>query len=90
MAFFVKNPIKIEARQFSLDIARDIGAWESIASWCGGLIRGYRLEPERREIKIPTLEGDMRATVGDWIIKGVNGEFYPCKPDVFEKTYSRV
>jgi hypothetical protein len=39
---------------------------------------------------IPTLEGEMRADVGDWIIKGVKGEFYPCKPDIFEATYERV
>lgn len=38
-------------------------------------------------IVIRTLEGDMRADVGDWIIKGVRGEFYPCKPDVFAATY---
>ncbi|WP_164670958.1 hypothetical protein [Virgibacillus doumboii] len=37
------------------------------------------------EVVIPTLEGEMRARVGDYIIKGVNGEFYPCKPDIFEK-----
>ena len=36
---------------------------------------------------IPTLEGNMVANTGDFIIKGVNGEFYPCKPDIFEKTY---
>lgn len=36
---------------------------------------------------IPTLEGKMRASAGDWIIQGVNGEFYPCKPDVFDATY---
>ena len=35
---------------------------------------------------ISTLEGDMNAVIGDWIIKGVNGEFYPCKPDIFDKT----
>jgi hypothetical protein len=39
---------------------------------------------------IKTLEGVMRADVGDWIIRGVNGEFYPCKPDIFEKTYEAV
>jgi len=39
---------------------------------------------------INTLEGDMQATVGDFIIKGVNGEFYPCKPDIFVKTYEKV
>jgi len=39
------------------------------------------------DMDIPTLEGTMKATVGDWIIKGVKGEFYPCKPDIFEQTY---
>lgn len=39
---------------------------------------------------IDTLEGAMVANVGDWIIKGVNGELYPCKPDIFEKTYEPV
>jgi hypothetical protein len=34
-----------------------------------------------------TLEGDMRVSVGDWVIRGVQGEFYPCKPDIFEATY---
>ncbi len=38
---------------------------------------------------IETLEGTMRADQGDYIIKGVNGEFYPCKPDIFEKTYEK-
>lgn len=42
------------------------------------------------EITISTLEGVMTASKGDWIIKGVNGEFYPCKPDIFEKTYELV
>lgn len=40
-----------------------------------------------QKITIHTLEGDMKASKGDYIIKGVNGEFYPCKPDVFGKTY---
>lgn len=37
--------------------------------------------------QIQTLEGEYKCSIGDWIIKGVNGEFYPCKPDIFEKTY---
>lgn len=41
-------------------------------------------------VYIDTLEGTMKASHGDYIIKGVNGEFYPCKPDVFEKTYEAV
>lgn len=43
-----------------------------------------------KEIVIKTLEGNMIANIGDYIIRGVNGEFYPCKPDIFEKTYERV
>ncbi|BDZ76932.1 PGDYG domain-containing protein [Claveliimonas bilis] len=42
------------------------------------------------EIIISTLEGDMKASPGDWIITGVDGEQYPCKPDIFERTYQRV
>ena len=41
----------------------------------------------RKSLEIATLEGDMKASMGDFIVKGVNGEFYPCKPDIFEKTY---
>jgi hypothetical protein len=41
-------------------------------------------------LTIPTLEGDHRASVGDWIIQGVKGEFYPCKPDIFSATYDAV
>lgn len=45
---------------------------------------------QRDGLKIKTLEGDMIASVGDYIIKGVNGEFYPCKPDIFEKSYDII
>jgi hypothetical protein len=44
----------------------------------------------KNNLMIHTLEGIMKANVGDYIIKGVNGEFYPCKPDIFEKTYEKV
>lgn len=40
-------------------------------------------------MRIKTLEGNMECTKGDYVIKGVNGEFYPCKPDIFEKTYEK-
>lgn len=45
---------------------------------------------EDRYIIIPTLEGDHKTNVGDWIIKGVKGEFYPCKPDIFTISYELV
>ncbi len=44
----------------------------------------------KQPIIIETLEGNMQANIGDWIIKGVKGEFYPCKPDIFEQTYEPV
>ena len=43
-----------------------------------------------KEIEIETLEGTMKANKGDWIIRGVKGELYPCKPDVFDMTYEKV
>lgn len=45
---------------------------------------------KKKGLIIKTLEGQHIATIGDWIIKGVNGEFYPCKPDIFKKTYDLV
>ena len=51
------------------------------------IIEAYQTD---KEIDIATLEGTMHANVGDWIITGVNGEQYPCKPDIFEKTYELI
>ena len=51
------------------------------------VIEAYRTD---KEMVIHTLEGDMTAQAGDWIITGVNGEKYPCKPDIFEKSYEPV
>lgn len=51
------------------------------------IIEAYQTDVE---VTIDTLEGKMKASPGDWIITGINGEQYPCKPDVFEKTYELV
>lgn len=51
------------------------------------IVEAYQTD---KEFVISTLEGDMKASVGDYIITGVNGEQYPCKPDIFEKTYEPV
>ncbi|OMF48712.1 hypothetical protein [Paenibacillus peoriae] len=51
------------------------------------IVEAYQTD---KELKINTLEGIMIASPGDWIITGVSGEQYPCKPDIFEKTYSPV
>lgn len=84
MPKFRKKPVVIEARRFSGDV-------NSLAQWCGGQPRLEKnLFGTRLVIDIPTLEGTMQAEVGDWIIKGVKGEFYPCKPGIFAETYEPV
>lgn len=50
----------------------------------------FSVHKDKIDVYINTLEGDMKASIGDWIITGVNGEIYPCKPDIFEKTYEEV
>ena len=52
--------------------------------------QGIGFTPPLGELYIPTLEGTHTAKPGDWIIRGVKGEFYPCKPDIFAATYDKV
>lgn len=52
--------------------------------------KGIYIDPATGDLLIRTLEGDMRASYGDWIIQGVDGEFYPCKPDIFHRTYEET
>lgn len=78
---FRKKPVEIEARLF--DPAADYDEACSVLSWCGG-------KADHAGMLIDTLEGWMLASPGDWIIRGVAGEFYPCKPDIFEQTYEAV
>lgn len=82
MAKFRKKPVVIEARQLTM------GNDSEIMAWCGST-RHWSRPPMRAitGIYIPTLEGQIEASYGDWIIKGVQGEFYPCKPNIFEATY---
>lgn len=87
MPMFRKKPVTIEARRF---IAVTVMEQTELADWCGGLLRGVRLAADTRVIEIPTLEGTMEAQWGDWIIKGVKGEFYPCKDTIFQLTYEAV
>lgn len=62
---------------------------EEVVSFLGGPESGHsQLKIDfTMDIVIYTLEGDMKASIGDWIIKGIKGEFYPCKPDIFEASY---
>jgi hypothetical protein len=81
---FRKKPVEIEAVQFADDPDTLIKINDVL-----GLdpVRVSYEDPDNPVLKIPTLEGTMTARVGDYIIKGVHGEFYPCKPGIFEETY---
>lgn len=83
---FINKPVVIEAVQLTrvniYEVATQIIPSPEISSaWSPS---------GNPQIFLKTLEGIMIANVGDWIIKGINGEFYPCKPDIFEKTYELV
>lgn len=86
MPKFRKKPVVIEAVQFT----RDALPLEAVPKWfSGALIDGSMWFQGGAEpyLTVRTLEGEMRANLGDWIIRGVSGELYPCKPDIFAKTY---
>ena len=75
-----KKPVVVEAMQ--LTDSNEIKVTEFMGLYEGKLTADG--------IEIETLEGTMKASIGDYIIKGVQGEFYPCKPDIFEQTYEKV
>lgn len=85
-----KKPVVIEAIQYTGDNELEIKKFVGDDLIIEPQITNQGFIPKWVEIKIKTLEGDMTANIGDYIIKGVNGEFYPCKPNVFEKTYELV
>lgn len=86
-AKYRKKPVVIEAVQWLPDKSP-----HSFPEWWQHhmLMHPDRFNEESGAFTIRTLEGDMIANVGDWIIKGVKGEFYPCKPDIFKATYEPV
>lgn len=85
-----KKPVVIEAMLWdgTATGAGPVINW--ILDWDGTATWRDRFEPNGNCIRIATLEGVMTASPGDYIIRGVQGEFYPCKPDIFEATYDEV
>lgn len=71
-----KKPVEVQALLYTGDNGQEVG-----------LFVGEADRNEANQFLIHTLEGTMAADLGDWIIRGVKGEFYPCKPDIFEATY---
>ena len=80
-----KKPVIVEAMEFT-DESKNRVVW-----WMGTENADTKIDENLKPvIVINTLEGKMMATVGDYIIKGIKGEFYPCKPDIFLATYEEV
>lgn len=80
-----KKPIVIEAVQY-------VKGDESFFDWIKAekVSYFYRCEQGGNKLMVKTLEGDMHVSPDDFLIKGIKGEFYPCKPDIFEATYEKV
>lgn len=88
MRKFRKRPVTIEAA-----LVEHVGDAAEITAWCGGAEVSWEARQfmdGEKAIAITTLEGTMYADFGDWVIKGVAGEFYPCKPEIFASTYEAV
>lgn len=89
MSKFRKKPIVIEAVQLRWDTWSEMCDFVGVGKLSNGKPEGCQ-DGEYIGLNIPTLEGLQHASENDWIIKGVKGEFYPCKPDIFEETYEAV
>ncbi len=93
MSQYRKKPVVIEAFQMTQERRNDNKDWPDWLNYAwqvGAAENGLFInpgDPERQRLCIGTLEGVYHVTWGDWIIRGVKGEIYPCKPDIFEATY---
>lgn len=83
MRKFRKKPVEIEAIQYTGPFSFD----EMVEAWGEGFTKACRMS---KGLTIVTLEGILYASPEDWIIRGVKGEFYPIKPDIFAETYEPV
>lgn len=84
MPKFRKKPVVIEAYRY------DQRHENYRPDWFQDAVSANTITTFPDRVDIHTLEGTMRGDLGDWIIRGVNGEIYPCKPDIFAKTYEAV
>ncbi|AXH71158.1 hypothetical protein BSP36_113 [Bacillus phage BSP36] len=85
MSKYRKKPVEVEAFLFNVDPYPD---WFSEKVESRNIVVGY--EGDSAFCLIPTLEGQMYGSAGDYIIRGIQGEIYPCKADIFEATYEKV
>ncbi len=84
MKKYRKKLVVVEAMQY------DGNNRKEIRDWAGALVFVNYADSSDKNLYIETLEGQMAAHMGDWIIRGIKGELYPCKPDIFEATFEEV
>ena len=84
-----KKPVEIEAMQVPA-LGTGMAVWADIRKWLASDWQKRAIHYLPNGIIINTLEGDHLASPGDWIIRGVKDEIYPCKPDIFQATYEKV
>lgn len=92
-AMYRKKPVVIQACKLDAENSEDIVRWVNGRGTNlsrDASVFGNAIGTEVRGVYIPTEEGVMEASLGDFVIEGVQGEFYPCKPDIFEATYEYV
>lgn len=87
---FKKKPVVIKAYQFTLPMSEIAPEWLKAALGNGKVKFVGATTLQSPQLYVYTLEGTMIANEGDWIIQGVKGELYPCKPDIFAATYEAV
>jgi hypothetical protein len=92
MPMFRKKPVIIEAIQYNGLNAAEIDEFTGMKLERDIVDTAYQagVAPPVMRLVISTLEGNMIASPGDWVIRGISGEYYPCKPDIFKKTYEPV
>jgi len=88
-AKYRKKPMVIEALQWTGDVTYDM-----LNFGCSGpqplFGADFQVDTASKQVEILTLNGVVKVDVGDWVIRGVHGEFYPCRPDIFSETYEPV
>ena len=90
MAQYRKKPVVIEAMQISKNTEYAVLAWSEGKVYASPVLEPGDDNPSGKYWQINTLEGVMIANPNDYIIRGVKGEYYPCKPDIFEMTYESI
>jgi hypothetical protein len=85
-----KKPIEIQAIQLNLGNFFEVAGWVNGNDGRAVISSGTEPGSLRLSLIIVTLEGEMTGSIGDYIIRGIQGEFYPCKPDIFNATYEEV